>query len=55
MADECSFIYVEEAAVPGLFGSSGGTGEKYLGRLKWTVLKIPPFRDTFSSQAKCAI
>lgn len=48
MADECSFIYVEEAAVPGLFGSSGGTGEKYLGKLKWTILKISQFQDPFS-------
>lgn len=48
MADECSLVSVEEAAVPGLFGSSGGTGEKYLRKLKWTILKISEFQDTFS-------
>lgn len=45
MADECSFRYLEEADVPGLFGSSGLTGEKYLRKLEWTVLKIPRFQD----------
>lgn len=48
VADEGSRIYAEEAAVPGLFGSSGGAGRKYLRKLKWTILKIPEFQGTFS-------
>lgn len=34
--------------MPGLFGSSGRTGKKYLRKLKWTVLKISEFQDIFS-------